>query len=46
MESEFIELLRPATILGRMTSVTRVPFNIRMARQLTGVSGNIKKVIN
>lgn len=40
MESEFIDLLRPATILGKMTRLHRVPFMIRMARQLTGVSGS------
>lgn len=40
MESEFIELLRPMTILGKLTQLNKVPFNIRMARQLTGVSGS------
>jgi HK97 family phage major capsid protein/HK97 family phage prohead protease len=34
--SEFIELLRPATILGRMTGVRRVPFNIKMPVQTSG----------
>ena len=38
MASEFIELLRPATILGRLTSLRKVPFNVRMVRQLGGVS--------
>ncbi len=36
MASEFIELLRPATILGRMQGVRNVPFNVRMPRQLSG----------
>lgn len=40
MESEFIDLLRPRTILGKLTQLHQVPFNIRMARQLTGVSGS------
>ena len=38
MASEFIELLRPATIIGRLPSLRQVPFNIRMVRQLGGVS--------
>jgi HK97 family phage major capsid protein len=36
---EFIELLRNATILGRMGSVRRVPFNVRMHRQTAGSTG-------
>lgn len=39
MEREFVELLRPATIIGRMQGLRRVPFMMRTARQLTGVSG-------
>lgn len=39
MTSEFIELLRPQTILGRMDRVRRVPFNIRIPRQTAGTSG-------
>jgi len=39
MVSEFIELLRPMTLLGRMNSVRRVPFNIRIPRQTSGSSG-------
>lgn len=38
MVSEFIELLRPMTILGRLNSVRRVPFNIRLSRQTSGSS--------
>jgi HK97 family phage major capsid protein len=40
MVSEFIELLRPQTILGRMSGVRRVPFNIRIPRQTAGSSGS------
>jgi HK97 family phage major capsid protein len=38
MSSEFIELLRPATIIGQLTNLRRVPFNVRLTRQLTGIS--------
>lgn len=33
---EFIELLRPLTIIGKMTGLTRVPFNVRMSGQDSG----------
>jgi len=36
--SEFIELLRPQTILGRMSGFRNVPFNVRMPRQTSGAS--------
>jgi HK97 family phage major capsid protein len=38
MASEFIELLRPATILGRMSGFRTVPFNIRIPRQTAGAT--------
>jgi HK97 family phage major capsid protein/HK97 family phage prohead protease len=38
MTSEFIELLRPATILGRIPNLRRVPFNIQMPSSVTGTS--------
>jgi HK97 family phage major capsid protein/HK97 family phage prohead protease len=38
MASEFIELLRPATIIGRIPGMRRVPFNIQMPRTTTGSS--------
>jgi HK97 family phage major capsid protein len=38
--AEFIELLRPMTILGKMTGVRRVPFNVKMARQTAGALVN------
>lgn len=38
MASEFIELLRPSTIVGRIQNFRRVPFNIRMPKQTAGVS--------
>jgi HK97 family phage major capsid protein/HK97 family phage prohead protease len=36
MAGEFIDLLRPATILGRLTQVRRVPFMIRVASKTQG----------
>jgi HK97 family phage major capsid protein len=39
IEREFIELLRPKSIIGRMTQLKRIPFMSRLGRQLTGVSG-------
>lgn len=38
MAGEFIELLRPATVIGRIPGLRRVPFNIRMASQTSGSS--------
>ncbi|HEY1878418.1 MAG TPA: phage major capsid protein [Caulobacteraceae bacterium] len=38
MASEFVELLRPATILGRIPGLTRVPFNVKIPRQTAGAS--------
>lgn len=39
MAGEFIELLRPMTILGKMApSMRQVPFNIRMARETAGAT--------
>lgn len=38
MSSEFAELLRPATIIGRIPGLRRVPFNIQLPRALTGTS--------
>lgn len=40
MASEFIELLRPATIMGRINGFRRVPFNVTLPRQLTGSTVN------
>jgi HK97 family phage major capsid protein len=36
MASEFIDLLRPATIVGQINGFRRVPFNVRMALQTAG----------
>ncbi len=36
MGSEFVELLRPATIVGRLPALRRVPFNVRMPAQTGG----------
>lgn len=38
MASEFIELLRPATVLGKIAGLRRVPFNISMPRQTSASS--------
>lgn len=38
MQSEFIELLRPETILGKLNGYRRVPFNIKIPRQTAGAS--------
>lgn len=40
MQNEFVEMLRPKTIMGRMTQLNRVPFLMRAGRQLTGVTGS------
>lgn len=40
MASEFINLLRPATILGRIQGLRRVPFMIRMPAVASGNSGH------
>lgn len=36
MASEFAELLRPKTIIGRIPGLRRVPFNIKVPRQTSG----------
>jgi HK97 family phage major capsid protein len=38
--SEFVELLRPETILGKLTGLRRVPFNITMPTQTQGSTVN------
>jgi HK97 family phage major capsid protein len=38
--SEFVDLLRPQTIVGRLQGLRRVPFNIRLARTTSGSSAN------
>lgn len=40
MASEFIEFLRPQTILGRIPGLRMVPFNIRVPRQTGGGTSN------
>lgn len=39
LESEFVEFLRPQTIVGRLPSLTRVPFNVRIPSQTGGGTG-------
>lgn len=36
MQSEMVELLRPMTIIGRMSGFRNIPFNVRMPRQTSG----------
>lgn len=36
MASEFVDLLRPQTIIGRIPGLRRVPFNIKIPRQTAG----------
>lgn len=36
MASEFIELLRPETIIGKINGLRRVPFNVKMPGQTSG----------
>jgi len=36
LTSEFVEFLRPQTIIGRLPSIKRVPFNVRVTGQTTG----------
>lgn len=38
MASEFVELLRPQTIIGKLTNLRRVPFNIRFPSESAGSS--------
>lgn len=38
LATEFVEMLRPQTILGRLTGVRRVPFNVHVSRVTGGVS--------
>jgi HK97 family phage major capsid protein len=39
LASEFLDLLRPATILGRIPGLNMVPFNIQVPRTLTDPTG-------
>lgn len=36
MASEFVDLLRPQTIIGRIPGLRRVPFNVKIPRQTAG----------
>ena len=40
LANEFINFLRPSTIIGKLTGLTNVPFNIRIAGQSAGSSGH------
>lgn len=37
--SDFIDYLRPMTVVDRLTGFRRVPFNVKVSRQTTGQSG-------
>lgn len=39
LQGEFIDLVRPLTILGRLPGLRRVPFNIRVGAQSSGSTG-------
>lgn len=38
MQSEFIELLRPMTVLGQINGLRAIPFHVNMPRQTSGAS--------
>ena len=40
LASEFIEFLRPQTIIGRIPGLRRVPFNVRIVGQTSGASAS------
>ena len=40
MSAEFIELLRPETIVGNLNGYRRVPFNVKIPRQTAGATAN------
>jgi HK97 family phage major capsid protein/HK97 family phage prohead protease len=40
LTQEFIQFLRPLTIIGRLPGLTNVPFNIKIGRQTGGASVN------
>lgn len=40
LQDQFIEFLRPKTIIGRLPGLTRVPFNVRIGRQTGGSTVN------
>lgn len=39
MASEFVEYLRPMTLIGKIAGLRRVPFNVKMPRQTAGTTG-------
>ncbi len=40
LAAEFIEFLRPMTVVGKLTTLRRVPFNVRMGSQTAAGSAN------
>lgn len=39
LQEEFIELLRPLSVISRLPGLRRVPFNIKVPRETTGTTG-------
>jgi HK97 family phage major capsid protein len=39
LANEFVEFLRPQTVLGRIPGLRRVPFNVRITGQTSGATG-------
>lgn len=39
MQEEFIELLRPLSVISRLPGLRRVPFNIKVPRETSGTTG-------
>ena len=40
LASEFVELMRPMTVLGKLTGIRKVPFNVRIPVQSSGSTVN------
>jgi HK97 family phage major capsid protein len=40
MAAEFIELLRPVTVIGRLPALQQVPFNVKIPRETAGATAN------
>lgn len=39
LQGEFVDMVRPLTIIGRLPGLRRVPFNVRMGSQTSGSTG-------
>ncbi len=38
LESQFIELLRPETVIGQLSGMVQIPFNVRIPNQVSGLT--------